>query len=94
MAGRWERDMSRDMVPLEARESLIETTVRQFRSAPIVVITCLTMEDMDEYPDERRKKVEHVMAVQSVGAAIKHLLLAAHGAGLGACWFCAPLFCP
>ncbi len=94
MADQWEKDMIRDMVPLEERESLIETTVRQFSGAPIVIIPCLTMEDMDEYPDERRKKVEYVMAVQSVGAAIENLLLAAHGAGLGACWFCAPLFCP
>jgi nitroreductase len=31
--------------------------------------------------------------VQSFGAALQNLLLAAHAKGLGACWFCAPAFC-
>lgn len=34
------------------------------------------------------------MAVQGVGAAIQNLLLSVHLQGLGACWMCAPLFCP
>ena len=34
------------------------------------------------------------MAVQSVAMAVQNLLLAAHAEGLGACWMCAPLFCP
>lgn len=34
------------------------------------------------------------MAVQSVAMAGQNLLLAAHAHGLGACWMCAPLFCP
>jgi coenzyme F420-0:L-glutamate ligase/coenzyme F420-1:gamma-L-glutamate ligase len=77
----------------EERESLIGASAERFENAPIVIIACLTMENMDEYPDERRKKVEYVMAVQSVAAAIENMLLAAHGEGLGSCWFCAPLFC-
>ncbi len=31
--------------------------------------------------------------MQSLGAAMQNLLLAAYAAGLGACWFCAPGFC-
>ena len=31
--------------------------------------------------------------MQSLGAAMQNLLLAAHAKGLGACWFCAPGFC-
>ena len=34
------------------------------------------------------------MAIQSVALAAQNLLLTAHAAGLGACWRCAPLFCP
>jgi nitroreductase len=49
---------------------------------------------MDSYPDTRRKKAEYTMAVQSVAMAVQNLLLAAHAEGLGACWMCAPLFCP
>lgn len=34
------------------------------------------------------------MAVPSASMAGANLLLAAHAAELGACWLCAPLFCP
>ena len=37
---------------------------------------------------------ERIMAIQSVAASIENLLLAAHEAGLGACWMAAPLYCP
>jgi len=93
MASRWNKDMIKNGVPKEQRESLIETSVERFENAPILIIACLTMEGMDEYPDERRKKIEYVMAVQSVAAAIENMILAAYGEGLGSCWFCAPLFC-
>jgi len=49
---------------------------------------------MDTYPDARRQQNEWIMAVQSTAMAGQNLLLAAHALGLGACWMCAPLFCP
>jgi len=93
MASNWDKDMRKNGVPLEKRESLVETSVKRFTSAPVLVIACLTMEDMDKYPDKRRQKIEYVMAVQSLAAAIENMLLAAYAEGLGSCWFCAPLFC-
>jgi len=93
MASRWDNDMSKNGVPKEQRESLVKASVERFENAPIIIIVCLTMENMDEYPDDRRKKIEYFMAVQSVAAAIENMLLAACGEGLGSCWFCAPLFC-
>jgi nitroreductase len=51
------------------------------------------MEDMDNYPDPERQAAEHLMAVQGVAMAVNNILVAAHAAGLGACWMCAPLFC-
>ena len=93
MASRWDKDMSKNGVPQENRESLIKTSIKRFTNAPILIIVCLTMEDMDKYPDRRRQKIEYVMAVQSVAAAIENMLLAAHAEGLYSCWFCAPLFC-
>ena len=63
-------------------------------SAPIVIVCCITLEDMDIYPDERRNQAEHWMAVQSASMATHDMMLAAHAEGLGACWMCAPLFCP
>ena len=93
MANRWNKDMSKNGVSKNQRESLLRASVERFEKAPIIIIACLTMENMDEYPDEQRKKIEYVMAIQSVAAAIQNMLLTAHGEGLGSCWFSAPLFC-
>lgn len=93
MAQEWEKDLKADGVPPEVRRKLTEGSIKTFASAPAVLVACLTMEGMDEYPDERRRRLEYLMAVQSVAAAIENVLLAASAEGLGSCWFCAPLFC-
>ncbi len=62
--------------------------------APVAVLVCLTMEQMDEYPDKTRSRAEDLMAVQGAAMAGENLLLAAHAAGLGGSWLCAPLFAP
>jgi len=61
--------------------------------APLVILVCLDTCDMDQYPDERRRTAERVMAIQSTAMAMQNILLAAHAEGLGACVMCAPLFC-
>lgn len=94
MADEWDKDLREDGLPLQERERLTKASIERFTQSPVLIVACLTMEDMDAYPDERRQKVEYVMAVQSAAASIQNLLLAAHAEGLGACWFCAPLFCP
>lgn len=93
MAEEWDKDLRADGVPFEDRERLTKASIKQFTQPPILVVACLTMEDMDTYSDERRQRAEHIMAVQSVAASIQNLLLATHAEGLTACWFCAPLFC-
>jgi F420 biosynthesis protein FbiB-like protein len=62
--------------------------------SPACILVCLTLEEMDRYPDERRGAAERLMAVQSVAMAGQTLMLAAHAAGWGSCWMCAPLFAP
>lgn len=62
--------------------------------APAVIVACMSTADMDHYLDDRRARVEETMATQSVAMAVQNLLLAAYSEGLGACWMCAPLFCP
>ncbi|MCL4252615.1 MAG: nitroreductase family protein, partial [Anaerolineae bacterium] len=59
-----------------------------------LLVLCMTMTDMDVYPDAKRAHNEKVMAIQSVAMAGQNVLLMAHALGLGACWMCAPLFCP
>ena len=39
-------------------------------------------------------KPEGLREGQSAAMAGQNLLIAAHAEGLGACWMCAPLFCP
>ncbi len=72
----------------------VERSRARITQAPVVIAVCLTMADMDSYPDAGRRDAEHTMAVQSTAMAAHALLLAAHAEGLGACWMCAPLFCP
>jgi F420 biosynthesis protein FbiB-like protein len=94
MADEWIKDMEKDKVPSEIRESLAAASIEQFENAPLLILCCISMRDMDKYPDRRRQECEHIMATQSLAAAIQNMLLSAHSEGLGACWFCAPLFCP
>jgi len=94
MADNWKKDLAKNGVSEKDRENLARVSIERFSSAPIVVVPCLVMAEMQHYPDKRRQRIEFLMAVQSVATAIQNLLLAAHAMGLGACWFCAPLFCP
>jgi coenzyme F420-0:L-glutamate ligase / coenzyme F420-1:gamma-L-glutamate ligase len=91
---RLRRDLEADGVSAEAIEADTGRSYARITSAPVVIALCLSMSDMDIYPDEHRAHNEYVMAVQSTAMAGQNLLLAAHDAGLGACWMCAPLFCP
>jgi len=94
MGARLRRDLRADGVPEAIIESDTARSYDRITSAPVLVALCLSMEDMDSYPDEKRSHSEYMMAVQSVAMAGQNLLLAAHDAGLGTCWMCAPLFCP
>ncbi len=76
------------------RRSTSQCATARIANAPAVIVSCLSMADMDSYPDARRAQSEYLMAVQSTALACQNLLLAAHAAGLGACWLCAPLFVP
>jgi len=93
MASAWAEDMTANGVPPSIRKRLVEDSIERFADAPVSIVACVTMEDMDKYADENRQKTEHTMATQSLAAAVQNMLLAAHSAGLGSCWFCAPLFC-
>ncbi|HJO34009.1 MAG TPA: nitroreductase family protein [Anaerolineales bacterium] len=80
--------------PPEAVAQDMERSRQVLTQAPALLLCCMSMADMDRYPDARRAQAERTMAIQSVALAAQNLLLVAHAAGLGACWRCAPLFCP
>ncbi len=93
MGDRLRADRLADGDSTEAVEADVGRSQARITGAPAVVVVCLTLADMDQYPDARRSQAEYLMAVQSVAMAVQNLLLRAQAEGLGACWMCAPLFC-
>lgn len=72
----------------------LEGSRRRLLTTPVLIVPCLYTGDLDAYPDPARQVAEETMAVQSLGAAVQNLLLAAADRGLDTGWMCAPLFCP
>lgn len=94
MGEKWQDDLSQDELSPRLIEGQLKGSRVRLSKAQALLVVCLSQRDLDRYPDERRQLAERDMAVQSIGAAIQNLLLALHLQGLGACWMCAPLFCP
>jgi F420 biosynthesis protein FbiB-like protein len=94
MGARLRADRLADGDEPDAVEKDVASSRSRITAAPAVIAVCTTLSDMDRYPDARRAEAERLMAVQSTAMAAQNLLLLAHAEGLGACWMCAPLFCP
>jgi coenzyme F420-0:L-glutamate ligase / coenzyme F420-1:gamma-L-glutamate ligase len=94
MGEEWRTNLEMDGQDRETVEKRLEGSRRRLLGAPVLVLLCLYLEDLDEYPDAERRRGEATMAVQSLGAAAQNALLAAYDLGLDAGWMCAPLFCP
>lgn len=92
MAEEFQRDLEKDQVPPEEIAKRVNRSRERITGAPVVVILCLDMSEMDEYPDTRRKKAEYIIATQSAANAGMQLLFAAHAEGLGGVWVCSPMF--
>ena len=94
MGAKLHADLTADNMPAHLIEKDTQRSYERITKAPLLILLALSMSDMDRYPDEKRQHNEWLMAVQSTALAGQNLLLAAHALGLGACWMCAPLFCP
>jgi coenzyme F420-0:L-glutamate ligase / coenzyme F420-1:gamma-L-glutamate ligase len=94
MGARLRRDLQADGVADDVIAADTGRSYARITGAAALIVVCLSMIDMDTYPDERRQHNEFLMAAQSTAMAGQNLLLAAHALGLGACWMCAPLFAP
>jgi len=88
----FERDLKNDGLSPEKIQAQLKRSRDRINSAPLAILLCLDMSEMDVYPDEKRQKAEWVMATQSVAAAGLQMLLAAHAEGLAGVWTCGPLF--
>ncbi|HRF93542.1 MAG TPA: nitroreductase family protein, partial [Aggregatilineales bacterium] len=94
MGARLRADLSADNAPQAVIDADVTRSYDRITKAPLLLLLCLTLADMDVYPDPKRAQNEYLMAVQSSAMAGQNVLLMAHALGLGACWMCAPLFCP
>ena len=94
MGDEWRSNLQMDGQGDEVVEKRLEGSRNRLLDAPVLVLLCLYLEDLDTYPDPERQRNETTMAVQSLGAAAQNALLTAYSLGLDAGWMCAPLFCP
>jgi coenzyme F420-0:L-glutamate ligase / coenzyme F420-1:gamma-L-glutamate ligase len=92
MATEFRRDLEKDSLAKDKIDMRVNKSRERITSAPIVIILCLDMSEMDSYPDEERKKAEYLIATQSAANAGMQLLLAAHAERLGSVWVCSPMF--
>jgi F420 biosynthesis protein FbiB-like protein len=94
MGARWREQLARDGQETQTIDARQERSYQRIITAPAIVMPCLYLEDLDQYPDAERQAAEHTMAVQSLGCTVQNMLLMAYSLGLDCGWMCAPLFCP
>lgn len=94
MAAEWQRNLEMDRESPEVVAIRLEKSRLRIRHAPVALLPCLYLADLDHYRDSTRQRAEETMAIQSLGAAVQNMLLAAYSLGLDGGWMCAPLFCP
>jgi coenzyme F420-0:L-glutamate ligase/coenzyme F420-1:gamma-L-glutamate ligase len=94
MAANWRHNLEMDGEPEEVVAGRLAGSRRRLLEAPALVLVCLYTGDFERYPDPVRAAAEETMAVQSLGACVQTMLLAAYALGVDAGWMCAPLFCP
>jgi PPOX class probable F420-dependent enzyme len=94
MAATWDEQLRLDGQDEGIVRIRLEKSKHRLIEAPVLVIPCLYLADLDVYPDPDRQEAERVMAIQSIGSAIQNFLLSISASGFDAGWMCAPLFCP
>ncbi|HEX6540207.1 MAG TPA: TIGR03668 family PPOX class F420-dependent oxidoreductase [Ktedonobacterales bacterium] len=94
MGADWQRMLEMDGQDSATIQIRLEKSHERIRTAPALILACLYLADLDQYPDPGRQQAEEIMAIQSLGAAIQNMLLAAYAQGLDTGWMCAPLFTP
>ena len=93
MTGAWRADLEREGKPVLEVAGLLRRSQTQLAEAPVLLLACLSLGDRKRWPDAARRRAERDMFVQSLGAALQNLLLAAGEAGLAGYLKGAPLFC-
>ncbi|MCY3865616.1 MAG: nitroreductase family protein [Chloroflexi bacterium] len=93
MGAALQRDLRADGLAQAVIDADVGRSYARITSAPLLILVCMSLADMDVYSDDQRNRHELTMAQQSTAMAGQNMLLMAEKLGLGACWICAPLFC-
>ena len=93
MSDAWRADLEQEGRSVHQIADLLERSQRQITDAPVLLLACLCLDEARAWPDARRQAAERHMFVQSLGAALQNLLLAAGERGLVGYLKGAPLFC-
>lgn len=94
MSGTWRAQLALDGQDEAMIARRLAYGRERLERAPVLVLVCLYLRDLQVYPDRDRQDAERTMAVQSLGAAVQNFLLSIYQSGLDSGWMCAPLFCP
>ncbi len=96
LAEAFRHDLANDGLEQNEIVVRINRSIERINSAPLVIILCLDMSEMDKYDDPagNRALAERIMAIQSTASAGLQLQLAAQAEGLDSVWTCSPLFAP
>lgn len=94
MAGAWSDQLQLDGQDAAVIQIRLQKSLDRVTNAPVIIVPCLYLDELDQYPDQDRQAAERTMAIQSLGAAIQNILLTVYAAGYDAGWMCGPLFCP
>jgi coenzyme F420-0:L-glutamate ligase/coenzyme F420-1:gamma-L-glutamate ligase len=93
MSDAWRVDLEAEDRPVKDVARLLDRSREQITGAPVLLLACLMTEGARKWPDNARKRAERDMFVQSLGAALQNILLAAGERGLAGYLKGAPLFC-
>jgi len=94
MADRLRADLRQNGVANDEIEYLATRSISRIDSAPNALLCATVSEGLVLTGDPEADRLERQMAVQSVGAALQSLFLAAADHDLGTCWMAAPMYCP
>lgn len=93
MSDSWRADLEAEARTVHEIAALLEKSRLQVTDPPVVLLACITLDEARPWPDARRRAAERDMFVQSLGAALQNILLAAEERGLAGYLKGAPLFC-
>ncbi len=93
MGEAWLQDLVSVNRPVVEIDRLIARSRDQIMNAPALLVAGFTLDGVQPWADEARRRAERDMFVQSLGAALQNILLAAFERGIVGYLKGAPLFC-